>query len=143
MFGEFVVSIEHRRQQSLPSLASWVFQSCVTGIFFKSKLVFKIFVVFLCCWTLALNISNETSARVKYLYFYVGLMIITLQADENTSEVPAGDMETESVVADITDPNVKEDMADANVKEDIADPNVKENNSDLYECLPRLDVICE
>ena len=59
-------------------------------------------------------------------------MIITLQADKNTSEVPAGDMETESMVADIAGPNVK-DMEDVNVKEDIPDPNVKENNSDLYE----------
>ena len=58
-------------------------------------------------------------------------MIITSQADKNTSVVPAGDMETESMVADIADPNAKKDMEDANVKEDIPDPNVKENNSDL------------
>ncbi|KAK1375866.1 CHD3-type chromatin-remodeling factor PICKLE-like [Heracleum sosnowskyi] len=44
-------------------------------------------------------------------------------ADENTYEIPAGDMETESIVAD------------------IADPNVKEKNSELSKCLPHLDVI--
>lgn len=57
--------------------------------------------------------------------FSFGLIIITSQADENTNKIPAGDMETESMLAD------------------IAYPNVKENNFEFSECLPQLDVICK
>lgn len=55
----------------------------------------------------------------------LSLISITSQADENTNEIPAGDMETESFVAD------------------IAAPNVKKNNTDFSECLPHLDIICK